>query len=80
VEVKTGREATAWTVELALPLADIPGAAENGCWRMNVGRFRPKRGGARDQESVWALLFTTNSHAYERFNVVAVEALAGKLP
>lgn len=80
LKVAVGREKNAWTVEVALPLKEIPGAAQHNLWRMNVSRWRPRRAGARSRESTWALLYTSSSHAYTRFNLVAVEALGGKLP
>jgi hypothetical protein len=71
------RGASEWTVEVALPIREIPGAAENASWRMNVSRFRPRQGRVRARETTWSLLYSSSSHAYARFNVVTVAALAG---
>ncbi len=80
LEVKTAMEEAAWTVEIAVPLSEVPGGAGRGLWRVNVGRSRPKRGSDKAQETSWSVLYSTNNHLYERFNVVAIEALGEKLP
>lgn len=80
MDVKTSREDGAWNVELAIPLSEIPGGAHQALWRMNVGRSRPKRGNEGPSEWSWSELNSSSSHTYSRFNVVALEALEGKLP
>ncbi len=74
LEVKTAREADAWTVEMKMPLTEIKSASKSSQWRMNVSRYRA-RGPQGDRETTWSLMYTTSSHAYTRFNVVSVEAL-----
>jgi hypothetical protein len=80
LRLKAARSEGEWTVEGALPLNSLKTDSQNGVWRMNFGRFRPKRGGARERETTWSVLYSNDSHHYERFNLVALEALGAKLP
>jgi len=49
--VATGSDTTAWTAELAIPLASLGGAPTLGAqWSFNVGRHRD----ANDEHSAWA--------------------------
>lgn len=80
VKVKTSREAGSWTVEIALPFSEISAEAKHAQWRLNVGRSRPARGEDPAHEASWSVLNSNSSHVYQRFNVVAMESLDGKLP
>ena len=71
-----------WNVEAAIPLAEMPGAEEHAFWRFNLCRNRPKHPATSHAEEFtsWSVLNTSTTHTPDRFGVIAIEALGGKLP
>lgn len=80
LEIKTKRNAEAWTAEIAISFSELLEKAHPTQWRMNVGRGRPERGATGPLEVTWAVLYSSSSHTYRRYNVVTMEALDAKQP
>ncbi|MCZ7647677.1 MAG: hypothetical protein M5U26_20870 [Planctomycetota bacterium] len=72
----------AWTVECMVPFSEVPEASRHGAWRFNLTRNRPKREGVErgDEYTSWSVLKSQSTHVPERFGVIALEALGGRLP
>jgi len=84
LKAATAREERAWTVEVAIPLAEVAGPADAakraGAWRLNLTRMRPPRGGDFAEESALAPTEDPSSHVPDRFAYAFFEALGGRLP
>lgn len=78
------REAENWSVEIAIPLAELCGPADKaklaGAWRLNLTRMRPPRGDRPAEESALAPTEDPSSHVPAMFAYAFFEALGGALP
>ncbi|MFQ6132495.1 MAG: GDSL-type esterase/lipase family protein [Armatimonadota bacterium] len=84
LEVATGRDEEGWTVELAIPFAEmnLPEDEEilAGGWRLNLTRARPARAGAPVEESGWSPTADPSSHVPGKFGYAWFEVFGGEGP
>jgi len=84
IEVAAGREERAWTLELAIPFADLklPPEARGmpAAWRLNLYRTRPDRGGQPWESTAWSPTFDGDYHIPEKFGCLYIEAHGARPP
>lgn len=73
-----------WTVELALPFADLPESlrrspAAGDVWRMNLFRVERPRNGTAPSLVCWSPSLTPSFHRPERFGFLVFSPLPGQL-
>jgi len=74
LRVKTAKDKKAWTVELAIPFADMVAnpAKINKAWAVNINRMAYLLEGAED--TAWSPTETTSSHVPDKFGLLWLEA------
>jgi len=74
LRVKTARDKKAWTVELAIPFADMvpAGAKLNKAWAVNINRMAYLLEGTED--TAWSPTQTTSSHVPDKFGLLWLAA------
>ena len=85
LKLATARNKEGWTVEVAIPLAELTKGAEKatlaGPWRLNVTRMRQSRGDdVPAEETALAPTEDPSSHVPRMFAYAWFSALGGKLP
>ena len=72
------RDASSWTVVLAVPYAAVgvkPGEGAPPLWRVNLHRLRPRRGGAAEMDVSWSPTHSRSNHVPSRFGLALVEGM-----